>query len=401
MTSHIYDIAIIGAGAAGLMAAIEASGADTVLLEKMPRPARKILVTGKGRCNITNMSRWNEFCTHVHPSPNPLKHSFSAFSSEDVRRRFEEIGLECTLERGNRLFPASGKAMDVADALVRAAKESGASIVTGFRAESVSRTDDGIFITRSDRGSEVRSRTVIISTGGMSYPSTGSEGDGYGIARGLGHSTTQLFPSLTALVPEGYGSRQGMLLRGIHLANVELTLYCGKDAVQSEFGELDFTDGGIEGALGFRVSRKAVKALTNGDSVKVSIDLKPAIGEEELRSKETQPLDKLLPGRIARAFEATAASAIRSRGLAYALKHWEFRIVSHVGYERAVVTAGGIRMGEINPKTMESKLVGGLFFAGEVTDLDGDTGGYNLQIAWCTGANAGRSAKEYAANKKG
>lgn len=391
-----YDIAIIGGGAAGLMAATETAGLKTVILEKMPRPARKILLTGKGRCNITNTSAWNDFCRHVHPNPNPLKHSFFWLDNSKTLERFNAFGLETVTEHGNRAYPASMKAVDVVDTLHFAAKSAGAEILCNWKVSKIS-FGDGRFTITGEHGGTVSAKAVIIATGGLSYPTTGSEGDGYAFAKGFGHKIKGTFPSLTAITPKDYAaSGLKSMLEGIHLKNVTLKLYVNGDLVQEEFGEMDFTNGGIEGALGFRVSRKAVKALNDGNKVSVSLDLKPAVSEEQINERAAkEPLRSFLPARLIKPFTLKNTGTIKRYGLGRALKDWKFDITSYVGYERCVITAGGVAMEEINPKSLQSKLQSGLFFAGEVMDIDADTGGYNLQIAWSTGANAGRSAAEY------
>lgn len=436
-----------------MMAALTAKKAgkdlSVVILEKMPRPGRKILVTGKGRCNLTNACDWDEFSLHIHPKPNLLKHAFRAFTPSDTIAAFNAMGLDCVTERGRRVFPASMKAMDVVDTLAGSLKRSGVEIRCGLKVEKIEKTPEGffrIFYTMAGRRPDIRERgngcdspggnncgspggsncgipggngirergmitakAVILATGGLSYPGTGSEGDGYPMATALGHKIVPCFPSLTALRPSGYATSR-KLLEGIHLKNVSLYLFINGSLAQEEFGELDFTDGGIEGALGFRVSRKAVKALANGASVTVRIDLKPALDENQLEKKlgnvgmadgskshtvssiPVSILSSLIPTSIAKAFAATNKANIKHYGLAASLKKWDFAIEGYTGYERAVITAGGISDNEVNPKTMESKLVPGLYFAGEILDIDGDTGGYNLQIAWSTGHAAGLAA---------
>ncbi len=421
-TEEVADIVVIGGGAAGMMAALTAKKAgkdlSVVILEKMPRPGRKILVTGKGRCNLTNACDWDEFSLHIHPKPNLLKHAFRAFTPSDTIAAFNAMGLDCVTERGRRIFPASMKAMDVVDTLAGSLKRSGVEIRCGLKVEKIEKTPGGffhIFYTMAGRRSDspergmITAKAVILATGGLSYPGTGSEGDGYPMATDLGHKIVPCFPSLTALRPAGYATSR-KLLEGIHLKNVSLYLFINGSLAQEEFGELDFTDGGIEGALGFRVSRKAVKALANGASVTVRIDLKPALDENQLEKKlgnagmldgskshtvssiPVSILSSLIPTSIAKAFAATNKTNIKRYGLAASLKKWDFAIEGYTGYERAVITAGGISDDEVNPKTMESKLVPGLYFAGEILDIDGDTGGYNLQIAWSTGHAAGLAA---------
>lgn len=426
------DIIIVGGGAAGMVAAYAAakSGASVTVLEKMPRPGRKIMISGKGRCNMTNLKDWNEFSEHIHPKAAFLKNAFYNFSSADTLEFFRENGLETVTERGDRVFPASYKASDVVDTLLSAAKKAGASVMTGSEVSGISR-DDGIFTLDLVSGKRMTAAKIIIATGGLSYPATGSTGDGYRWAAGFGHKIRHCFPSLTALVPADYKvsggipqgkghisrdlppSELGKTLMGNQLKNISLTVNIDGHTVMEEFGDADFTDGGLEGPAGFRISRKCVNALENGSKVTVFLDLKPAVKQESLdrrienlweeisvdsRSRRKSQderfrilLGKLMPSGLVNAFLRYHPST-DVRRLGKRMKNWEFRIAGYVGYERCVVTAGGISTDGISQKTMESKLVPGLYFAGEVLDLDGDTGGYNLQTAFSTGFLAGRSA---------
>ena len=429
MGNNSADIIIIGGGAAGLMAAAGAAqtlgnAGRVIILEKMARPGRKIMITGKGRCNFTNAKPWNEFSGHIHPKPNFLKPSFYNLSSEKMIDFLAEQGMESIVERGDRAFPVSHLASDVVDALVRAAENAGAELLCGKEVEEIS---DGFTVTCTD-GSQYTCRKLIICTGGLSYPKTGSSGDGYRWAKEFGHSIRPLFPSLTAIVPKGYKdhasgkghidrstplSEVGKMLCGNQLKNVGLTTYIDGNEAQSEFGDLDFTDGGIEGPIGFKVSRKCVNAIVNGSKVYVMMDLKPAVEPEDLTirintlwneiSKDKRNsqklykdrfrilLTKLLPMSLIPAFVKYHPNADH-KTLVKALKNWKFDIDGYVGYERCVVTAGGVSLDEVTPKTLESRIVPGLYFAGEVLDLDADTGGYNLQTAFSTGYLAGISA---------
>lgn len=405
------QVVVIGAGASGMMAAIAAAqkGASVVLLEKRERPGRKIRITGKGRCNITNTKPWAQFSTHIHPNKKFLKQAFYSFSNSDTVSFFEEIGVKCMVERGDRVFPESGSAVTVVEALQTRMDKLGIEqyynspvlnleIVNG-RVESV--------VTRSH---SFPAGAVILATGGLSYPLTGSDGDGYEFAKQAGHSIVECWPSLTALLPKNYS----LELDGLSLKNIELSLYVGKDIVQLERGDIDFTNNGIEGSLGYKVSRKAVKALINGNKCTLAINIKPAVSDSNLESRIIEEikglnsnsisalLRKFMPKQLIYPFIQgnnlpDSLSKIKDHykfvmELRESLKEWKLEIESFTSYERAVITAGGISLNEIFPKTMKSRVVENLFLCGEIIDLDGDTGGYNLQIAFTTGNKAGEEA---------
>ena len=466
------DIIIIGGGAAGLMAAAGAAhtlgGGKVIVLEKMARPGRKIMITGKGRCNFTNLKQWNEFQQHVHPKPGFLKSAFYNLSSEKMLNFLEDNGMPYVVERGDRAFPESHLASDVVDALVHAAQGAGAEILCGKEVTSIDASvpaHDTVAEERAAKqftvncadGSEYICSKLIICTGGLSYPKTGSTGDGYKWAEQTGHKLRPLFPSLTAIVPKGYkdvspaynpnteqnnsrkpyGKSQenssddkkqkveglkghidrstpfaelGDVLSGNQLKNVGLSLYIDGNEAQYEFGDLDFTDGGIEGPIGFKISRRCVNAIINGSKVYVVLDLKPAVEPEDLtvristlwnevmkdkRSANKQYkerfrilLTKVMPMSLIPGFVKMNPNADH-KTLAKVLKNWKIEIEGFVGYERCVITAGGVSLDDITPKTLESRIVPGLYFAGEVLDLDADTGGYNLQTAFSTGYLAG------------
>ena len=447
------DIIIVGGGAAGLMAAAGAAGhcsskgmdAKIIVLEKMARPGRKIMITGKGRCNFTNLKNWNEFSEHIHPKPGFLKSAFYNLTSEKMIDFLTEQGMESVVERGDRAFPASHLASDVVDALLRAAEGAGAEVLCGKEVDKVSRTGqagvDDFQVNCTDGSSYVCSK-LIICTGGLSYPKTGSTGDGFSWAKYMGHSLRPLFPSLTAIVPSGYKditisgkgsevgkghidrstplSETGNMLCGNQLKNVGLSIIIDGNTAAEEFGDLDFTDGGLEGPIGFKVSRKCVNALMNGSRVQAIIDMKPAVEIEDLQAriaalwneiaKDKRSANKLykdrfkilltkvLPMQLIPGFVKMNPNADH-KSLAKALKGWKMDMEGYVGYERCVVTAGGVSQDEMTPKTLESRLVPGLYFAGEILDLDGDTGGYNLQIAFSTGYLAGSSAAKTLTSK--
>ena len=464
------DILVIGGGAAGLMAACSAaralseagSSASVTVLERMPRPARKVMITGKGRCNFTNVKDWNSFSSHIRSNPNVVRPAFYNFTPENALAFFEQQGMPTVVERGDRAYPASHHASDVVDALVRACNSYGVKIITGVEAKQI---EYGV-ATKTGQGSfrvdgNYRSNCLILATGGLSYPTTGSTGDGYRFAEAAGHSITPLFPSLTALVPRGYkqnlpsgdGGAQpgapsagpdephhidrslpladlGKALCGQQLKNIGVQLLVEGTVAQEEFGDVDFTDGGLEGPVGFQISRKAVKSLLNGSRVAVVLDLKHGVPASELTARiaelkaeiERDPrskrlgdkektrilLGKLMPWDLIPAFRQMNPQVgnrknADSRGwggadpaaIATALKSWRFDIDGYVGYERAVVTAGGVDTTEIIAKTLESRKMPGLFFCGEVLDIDADTGGYNLHLAFATGKLAGESAARW------
>ena len=444
------DVIIIGGGAAGLMAAYAAastlvaagSDASVLLLEKMPRPGRKIMITGKGRCNFTNVKDWNAFSAHIRSKANFVKPAFFNLTPEKLIEFFDSVGMPSVVERGYRAYPSSYHSTDVIDALVRACQGVGVKIEADAEVASC-HTDPVFSITTTDGRSYTCSR-LIIATGGLSYPGTGSTGDGYRFATDSGHTITPLFPSLTALVPKGYKaapgtdahhidrstplSELGEKFQNIHLKNVGVQLMIEGTVADSEFGDIDFTDGGIEGPIGFQLSRKAVKALINGSRVKLLLDLKSGISLTELTARvkelwmqiDKDPrsrgvrekekcrilLGKLMPWELIPAFTASNPGIItlERKGrtdtkvwinlptIAKCLKEWEFEIEGYVGYERAVVTAGGVSTDDVIAKTLESRKVPGLYFCGEVLDVDCDTGGYNLHCAFATGLLAGQSA---------
>ncbi len=444
-----YDIIVIGAGAAGLMAAygaaVQSAGRCRVLvLEKMPRPGRKIMITGKGRCNFTNAKDWSAFSPHIRANAGVLRPAFCNLTPERLIGLFSSAGMESVIERGDRVFPSSHRAVDVVDTLARLAREAGAQIETGVRVRDVRLGEeygDRYFCVSSADGRDYSASRLVVATGGLSYPSTGSTGDGYGIAEALGHTLKPCFPSLTALVPKGYKqsdasgdapghidrsepmSAMGASLCGVQLENVGVSLRVNGTEVREMEGDLDFTDGGIEGPAGFSLSRDAVKAIINGGKVTLVIDLKPAVPETQLVSRLESLwktvgedrrsagrsvhlllrilLGKLLPQALVPGFIGTSAGLLsRKNGreqlnvnaLARALKCWKFDIAGYVGYERCVVTAGGVACDEIVPKTLESRKCPGLYLCGEVLDIDADTGGYNLHTAFSTGYLAGMSA---------
>ena len=394
-------LAIVGGGPAGMMAAIRAAvtlgdGSRVVLFDKNERLGRKIYLTGKGRCNLTNLRPWEEFAPHIHPNQRFLQQAFRAFSNEDVIRFFEELGVPTVTLQGQRVYPASLIAGDVARALERRVQELGIEVRYTTTVGSLAELD--------------AYAAVIIATGGKSYPVTGSTGDGYRFAQEAGHTVTAVFPSETALLPRGYDPG----LPGLEMKNVGLQLYIDRALVESEQGDFNFTDDGLESGIAYHLSRRAVWALCNGQKVDIILDLKPALTLEKLEARiaresasaprpsrlDPDSLRSFLPKPLVAPFRR-ANPDLSLENLAKRLKSWSFPIVDYKGFERAVVTAGGVSLKEVVPKTMASRLRPGLFFCGEVLDLDGDTGGYNLQIAFSTGSLAGTSAANYLLSLQG
>lgn len=391
---------------AAAAAALKCGPGKVTVLEKMPRPGRKIMITGKGRCNFTNVKAWNEFQQHVHPKASFLRPAFMNLTPEKLIAFLEARGMESVVERGDRAFPATHKSSSVVDALAGAAEAAGARILCNVTVTNAIRDRQSGFIVNCADGSSWKCRKLIITVGGLSYPKTGSTGDGYGWAEGFGHKITPRHPSLTAITPKNWKTE-----KWVSLKNVAITLFIDGNEAQYEFGDLDFTEGGIEGPIGFKLSRKCVKALTNGSKVSVLIDMKPAVEADELeerirkewdaicsdRRSEGKPyrtrfnvlLGKLLPQELLPLFPS---SNLDHKTIGRALKDWKMDIGGYVGYERCVVTAGGVSLEQVSQKTMESALVPGLYFAGELLDLDADTGGYNLHIAFSTGRLAGECA---------
>ncbi len=394
-------LAIVGGGPAGMMAAIRAAvtlgdGSRVVLFDKNERLGRKIYLTGKGRCNLTNTRPWEEFAPHIHPNQRFLQQAFRAFSNEDVIRFFEELGVPTVTLQGQRVYPASLIAGDVARALEQRVQALDIEVRYNTTVGSLAELD--------------AYAAVIIATGGKSYPVTGSTGDGYRFAQEAGHTVTAVFPSETALLPRGYDPG----LPGLEMKNVGLQLYIDRALVESEQGDFNFTDDGLESGIAYHLSRRAVWALCNGQKVDIILDLKPALTLEKLEARiaresasaprpsrlDPDSLRSFLPKPLVAPFRR-ANPDLSLDNLAKRLKSWSFPIVDYKGFERAVVTAGGVSLKEVVPKTMASRLRPGLFLCGEVLDLDGDTGGYNLQIAFSTGSLAGTSAANYLLSLQG
>ena len=406
-----YDIIIIGAGPAGLLAAGRAAelGGKVLVLEKMRQEGRKLLITGKGRCNITNSAGIGEFIKHVFPKGRFLRNAFSGFYSEDIIELLEKYGVDITLERGGRYFPTRGKASDILEALLKWVNELNVEIRVGHRVEKLIIENDAIVGVQAN-GQDFRAENVILATGGKSYPATGSNGDGYELAKAVGHSIEKARPSLVPLETAG-GTAQK--LQGLALKNVRAVIWVNDKKVAEDFGEMLFTHFGLSGPIILTLSRTVVDALQQQNKVELTIDLKPALDEQKLDKRLIRDLNENGKKKISNVFrswlpaslipvfielleidpdkECHQISSKERKQIRVLLKNFRFTISGHRSFKEAIITAGGIPTNEISQKTMESKITKGLFFAGEIIDLDAETGGYNLQIAYSTGWLAGDS----------
>lgn len=416
-------IVVIGGGAAGLKAAYSAYTAlsdkpySITVVEKNSRPARKVMITGKGRCNVTNNCDVNTLIVNTPKNGKFLYSAFNNYNSYDTMSYFENMGVRLKTERGNRVFPVSDRAEDIVDALVLPVKKH-CSIVTGA-AESVIVSGGAVTGVKLVGGKILDADCVILATGGKSYPLTGSTGDGYKIAADLGHTVTPLTPSLTGLeCHEGFCTR----LAGLSLKNVTLSVFEAgkKKPVYKEMGEMLFTHTGISGPLTLSASAH-IRYIGKKDYF-AEVDLKPALSDEQLDKRILRDfeeslnrdfansLDKLLPKSIIPVIinmsgisphtKVNQISREDRQSLINAIKRFRLNITNFRPIEEAIITSGGISVKEIDPATMMSKLVGGLFFAGEIIDVDAYTGGFNLQIAFSTGVLAGESAAKYKKEQK-
>ena len=423
-------VIVIGGGPAGLIAAGQAAklGAETLLLEKMDRPGRKLRITGKGRCNLTNITPLSQFIEHFRPNGRFLRQAFSQFLTSELLAFFEELGVPTVTERGGRVFPASGRAQDVVDALVQWIAKCGVNLrnrsaverlnveekkVTGvkvYRAVSSMRKASTI---RPSCGQIYNADAVIIATGGASYPETGSTGDGYQLAELAGHSIVQIRPALVPLETRGDIAQR---LQGLSLRNVKVQVRVDGKKREQGFGEMVFTHFGVSGPVILSLSRQVVDALLLGQKVELSIDLKPALDHEKLDARLLRELDahgkqhfrtllkvllprKLIPVcmELVDIFPGKVGHQITTmerKRLRVWLKDFRLQVNAYRPFKEAVVTAGGVNTREVEPRTMASRIVEHLYFAGEVLDVDADTGGYNLQAAFSTGWIAGRSAAQ-------
>ena len=399
------DTIIIGGGAAGCFAAVHAAryGKSVLLFEKNEKLGRKLRITGKGRCNVTNNSSTEEHMKNIPVNPRFMYSSFAGFDAESTMSFFEELGVPLKTERGNRVFPVSDNANDIADALASEMKKLGVKVINKRVSEIL--TGNGAVCGVSAGGEEYRSKSVLIACGGRSYPATGSTGDGYTLAQALGHTVTELKPSLVPLVsPDKYCAE----MMGLSLRNVTIDLMDGNKSIYSEMGEMLFTHFGVSGPLVLSASSH-IRDM-QPDRYRLLIDLKPALSPEQLDARIQRDfadnlnrdfqngIRKLLPAKLipvaVRLSEIEPGRKINGitreerHRLGELLKAFPVRISGFRPIDEAIITSGGVSVKELDPKTMESKLVRGLFFAGEVIDVDAYTGGFNLQIAFSTAYTA-------------
>ncbi len=424
---------VIGGGASGLMAAGIAAqnGAETIIFEKKLRPGRKLRITGKGRCNLTNINELKEFLEHFDSGKRFLRQAFARFFADDLIRFFNQLGIKTDSERGGRVFPVDNDAGKVVDALESWVHRCGVTVRTNASVESLL-TKNGCIIgvqvprespaaikapyaNRSRKSREnsklYQADAVIIATGGLSYPATGSTGDGYRLAKDVGHTIVPTRPSLVPVKTSGDTAQQ---LQGLSLRNVEVSLYVDNKKADKRFGEMLFTHFGLSGPIILSLSRLVVEEIQLKKKVEISIDLKPALDEQKLdmrllRDFETNGkqrfktiLKELIPRKLIPVCYALTKidpekignqiTSDERKRLGRWLKDFRFEVNGFRSYEDAIITAGGVSTKEINPRTMESRIIKGLYFAGEVIDIDADTGGYNLQAAFSTGWLAGQSA---------
>ena len=404
-------VVVVGGGAAGMMAAISAAeiGHDVTLIEQNEKLGKKIYITGKGRCNLCNACSAEDFFSHIEKNEKFMYGPYYSFDSDAVMNFFTENGLEIKIERGNRVFPVSDHASDVTKVLEKKLKSLGVKVLLNTKVLAIN-AKDGVISSVSTGKGDYSADSIIVSTGGLSYSTTGSTGDGLKFAKTFDIKTTQIAPSLVPLITKEEYIKS---LQGLALKNVTLTVFDGKKALFSEMGELLFTHFGISGPLGLSASCKITERLQGGETFKAKIDLKPALSNEQLKDRiikdcQENPkkmiktlLPKYLPGKMAEVFEeilpfdvskiaADLSKEDRTEFISF-LKEFSFEIIGTRELKEAIITRGGVSVKEINPSTMESKKIKGLYFAGEVLDVDARTGGYNLQIAWSTGRLAGLS----------
>jgi len=409
---------IIGGGPAGMLAAIAAAekGDSVTIIEKMESCGKKLLITGKGRCNITNSADMSEFMKNIPGNGRFLYSAFNNFTNQDIINILNKENVSTKIERGGRIFPISDKAKDVLDALLGILKRLNVNILTNSEVKNIDVKDESIIGVTLKNKEKIPAEKVILATGGKSYPVTGSTGDGYKMVEELGHTIIEPKPVLVPLICKGESLITCKELQGLTLKNVSIKVKVEDKVIYTDFGEMLFTHFGVSGPIILSASsiisrHKDIENALKQNKVKIEIDLKPALDnekleqriirdfEEEKNKQYKNSLNKLLPQKLIPIIIRTSninpdkkvneITKVERKNLVEALKNLEVKIEGFRGIEEAIVTAGGINIKEINPKTMESKIINGLYFAGEVIDVDALTGGYNLQIAYSTGYTAG------------
>ena len=406
------NVIVVGGGAAGMMAAVFAArnGQNVQLLEKNEKLGKKLFITGKGRCNITNAADIEDLFTAVISNPKFLYSGFYSFTNQQVIDFFEELGVKTKVERGERVFPVSDHSSDVIAAFSRELKSLGVSVSLNTEVKELLCEQDKVCGVLLTNGKKMKADAVIVATGGISYPSTGSTGDGYRFARETGHRVTELLPSLVPMEVRQWYAKE---LQGLSLRNIEIRITDGKKKLYEEFGEMLFTHYGVTGPVILSASSVVGKTLRKKE-LTLHIDLKPALSEEQLdkrilREFDTNhnkqyknSIDSLFPAKLKPVMielseiepekKVNEITKEERQRLVHLIKDFTMTLTGLRGYNEAIITKGGVSVKEIDPGTMESKIIKGLYFAGEVLDLDAVTGGYNLQIAWSTGYLAGINA---------
>ncbi len=401
-------VVVVGGGAAGMMAAYAAAsiGHEVTLVEQNEKLGKKIYITGKGRGNVTNACEREEFFRNVVSNPKFLYSSLYGFDQNAVMELLEEYGCRLKTERGNRVFPLSDHASDITKALQKAMEQCFVKVMLNTKVLGLKIEDGAVTGVKLEKGQILNADAVVIATGGLSYPSTGSTGDGFRMAKEAGHKLTADHPALVPFeIKEGWCKQ----LQGLSLKNVCLKLICGGKVCYEEQGEMLFTHFGVSGPL--VLSASSVYAGKESSIASLELDLKPALDMETLDKRLIRELTEngqksfenavrpLFPGKMTSVMvelsgiegerKAGSISAEERKAFGHLIKHLPMTILKTRGYNEAIITHGGVRVDEINPSTMESKIIRGLYFAGEVLDVDAYTGGFNLQIAWSTGHLAG------------
>lgn len=406
------NVIVVGGGAAGMMAAVFAArnGQNVQLLEKNEKLGKKLFITGKGRCNITNAADIEDLFTAVTSNPKFLYSGFYSFTNQQVIDFFEELGVKTKIERGERVFPVSDHSSDVIAAFSRELKSLGVAVSLYTEVRELLCEQDKVCGVLLTNGKKMKADAVIVATGGISYPSTGSTGDGYRFARETGHRVTELLPSLVPMEVRQWYAKE---LQGLSLRNIEIRITDGKKKLYEEFGEMLFTHYGVTGPVILSASSVVGKTLRKKE-LTLHIDLKPALSEEQLdkrilrefdanhNKQYKNSIDSLFPAKLKPIMielseiepekKVNEITKEERQRLVHLIKDFTMTLTGLRSYNEAIITKGGVSVKEIDPGTMESKKMKGLYFAGEVLDLDAVTGGYNLQIAWSTGYLAGINA---------